>query len=100
MTPKRAIHAKCLDCVLNQPREIAICPAIDCPLHVLRLGKKVIGTSFLKAIRKKCLDCSGFSKKDIRDCEHTDCSLYPYRLGKNPKRQGIGGHWVDNSQNS
>ena len=92
MTPLKAIRQKCvIDCMLNQREEVKLCPAVDCPLHAMRLGKKGKGLSCLKVIRSKCLDCSCWSLKDLRECEHTECPLYPYRMGKNPKRAGIGG---------
>lgn len=37
--PVKAIRAKCLDCVCNQPKEVQLCPSEDCPLHPFRMGK-------------------------------------------------------------
>lgn len=36
----RAIRAKCLDCCCFSAKEVALCPALDCPLHLFRMGKR------------------------------------------------------------
>ena len=36
----KAIRAHCLWCCLDQPREVRLCPADDCPLHRYRLGHR------------------------------------------------------------
>lgn len=38
MTPLKAIRAKCLDCVCDQPKEVRLCPCTDCPLYPFRMG--------------------------------------------------------------
>ena len=38
MTPLKAIRAKCLDCVSQQPMEVRLCPCEDCPLWPYRMG--------------------------------------------------------------
>ena len=37
-TPLRAIRAKCLDCVAEQPQEVRLCPSENCPLWPYRMG--------------------------------------------------------------
>lgn len=91
LTPLKAIRKKCLDCCLNQPREVALCPASKCPLQPYKLGKMPKPRpklSTLKSIRAKCLDCSCFIAKEVRECGNTGCTLYPYRMGKNPNLKG------------
>ena len=39
MTPLKAIRAKCLDCMCDQPKEVRLCPSTDCPLYPFRMGK-------------------------------------------------------------
>ena len=39
-TPIKAIRKKCLDCTCNQPKEIRLCPIIDCPLYPYRMGRR------------------------------------------------------------
>jgi hypothetical protein len=38
LTPLRAIRAKCLDCSAFQPKEVRLCPDLDCPLYPYRFG--------------------------------------------------------------
>lgn len=37
--PVKVIRAYCLECCLNSPKEVALCPAAGCPLHPFRMGK-------------------------------------------------------------
>ena len=37
-TPLKAIRAKCLDCMCNQPMEVRLCPSENCPLYPYRMG--------------------------------------------------------------
>jgi len=39
MTPIKAIRAKCLDCCISSPKEVALCTANDCSLFQYRFGK-------------------------------------------------------------
>jgi len=39
MNPLKAIRAKCLDCVCNQPSLVAECHIEACALHPFRMGK-------------------------------------------------------------
>jgi len=38
ITLTSAIRLKCLDCTGNQQAEVRLCPAVDCPLWVYRMG--------------------------------------------------------------
>ncbi len=38
LTPLKAIRAKCIDCSVNQPKEVRLCPSDDCPLFQKRFG--------------------------------------------------------------
>jgi hypothetical protein len=37
MSPLQALRARCLDCCAFQPREVALCPAVDCPSWPFRM---------------------------------------------------------------
>jgi hypothetical protein len=56
LSPLKAIRAKCLDCVADQPSEVRLCPSENCPLWPYRMGhnpnRKGIG---------------GFKEKDLAD---------------------------------
>ena len=39
-TPIKSIRQKCLDCTCNQPKEIRLCPIINCPLYPYRMGRR------------------------------------------------------------
>lgn len=82
----RAIRNYCLWCVCESPKEVRLCPSINCALHPLRFGKRSeLAPKPLRAIRARCIDCAP-SLKDIRNCDMPDCPIYPYRMGKRPKR--------------
>lgn len=55
MTPLRAIKAKCLDCCCGNVREVALCPATDCPLYAFRKGKGAKRESNLTSEQKKAM---------------------------------------------
>ena len=38
MSPQQAIRARCLDCCGYQEKEVALCPAVDCPSWPFRVG--------------------------------------------------------------
>jgi hypothetical protein len=39
-TPMQAIRANCVqNCMAGQPREVVLCPSVDCPLWRLRFGR-------------------------------------------------------------
>ena len=56
LSPLKAIRAKCLDCVADQPSVVRLCPSENCPLWPYRMGhnpnRKGIG---------------GFKEKDLAD---------------------------------
>lgn len=39
-TPMKSIRKKCLDCSVNQPKEVRKCPVINCALYPYRMGKR------------------------------------------------------------
>lgn len=39
LTPLKAIRKKCLDCFCFQPKEVRLCPDIECSLYPYRFGK-------------------------------------------------------------
>ena len=59
LTPLRAIRAKCLDCMCDQPAEVRLCPCEDCALYPYRMGhnpnRKGIGGKFGRA-EDECAD--------------------------------------------
>jgi hypothetical protein len=38
MSPLQALRARCLDCCAYQEKEVALCPAVDCPSWPFRMG--------------------------------------------------------------
>lgn len=38
LSPLKAIRAKCLDCMCDQPSEVRLCPSENCPLWPYRMG--------------------------------------------------------------
>ena len=40
LTPIKAIRAKCLDCVADQPQEVRLCIDEKCPLWPYRMGHR------------------------------------------------------------
>jgi len=87
--PLYSIRKYCVRCCGDQPREVRLCTAEDCPLYLLRFGKKPKGfeKSTLKAIKERCYDCLGYEASRVKECDSEACFLYPYRLGKNPKKR-------------
>ena len=39
-TPVKSNRKKCLDCTCGQPKEIRLCPIINCPLYPYRMGRR------------------------------------------------------------
>ena len=39
-TPLKAIRKKCLECSYYQPKEVRLCPCINCPMYPYRFGKR------------------------------------------------------------
>lgn len=40
LTPIKSIRLKCLDCCCGSPKEVELCPIMDCPLYSYRFGKR------------------------------------------------------------
>ena len=40
LTPIKSIRQKCLDCCAFQKKEVALCAAVNCPLHPYRFGHR------------------------------------------------------------
>lgn len=38
LTPLKAIRKRCLDCSAYNPREVRLCPCVECPLYSYRMG--------------------------------------------------------------
>src|ERR1700738_1208112 len=38
MNPLQALRARCLDCCAQQPKDVALCPAVGCPSWPFRMG--------------------------------------------------------------
>ena len=55
-TPLNAIRAKCLDCAVQQPKEVRHCTVTDCSLFPYRFGKnpnrKGIGNSNATGLKR------------------------------------------------
>lgn len=53
LSPLKAIRAKCLDCMCDQPAEVRLCACKDCALYPYRMGhnpsRKGIGGKFERA---------------------------------------------------
>ncbi|SVE37340.1 uncharacterized protein METZ01_LOCUS490194 [marine metagenome] len=39
-TPIKAMRAKCLDCCCGSPKEVRLCPVIECALYPYRFGRR------------------------------------------------------------
>ena len=39
-TPVKAIRKKCLDCSCFQPKEVRLCPCVDCSIYPYRMGRR------------------------------------------------------------
>ncbi len=87
--PLSAVKQYCYWCCGDDHNEATLCPAVECPIHSIRKGRKPVefNKTALKAIKERCLDCSGYEYKGVRECGHKDCALYVFRLGKNPNRR-------------
>jgi hypothetical protein len=88
-----AIRHYCLQCCLNQPPEVRLCPAEHCVLHKYRFGKRSQEAALtpLKAIREKCVDCCGGPsyRNTVNKCDHKDCALWAFRSGHKPKTDNL-----------
>ena len=39
-TPIKAIRNKCLECSYNQPKEVRLCPIVECACYPYRMGTR------------------------------------------------------------
>ena len=90
-TPMQAIRRKCLWCCDGSHTEVRLCPAVGCPLHEYRSGKRPESATRtpIQAIKAKCRDCYGMSAHDVKGCSGLKlmdgpCTLHQFREGKNP----------------
>jgi hypothetical protein len=88
LTPRKAIHANCIDCVGSvsavkdcQGDELYDHPCIFFPY---RMGNR---RPSAKLIGKFCLYCMGGNKKLVHECPSKTCPFLPCRMGKNPNVQ-------------
>lgn len=91
ITPLQAIRRKCLWCCADSRVEVRLCPAVGCPLHEYRHGKRPANAhrTPIQAIKAKCRDCYGTTIFDVQKCPGLKlmdgpCSLHQFRLGTNP----------------
>jgi len=40
LPPLESIRKECLACMCGQPNEVRLCPSVECPLYLLRFGRK------------------------------------------------------------
>lgn len=86
LTRGKAIHARCIDCVGGEVREVKRCSVKGCPLYPYRMGvvvkDKPVNTPIRsKAIKAYCTEWMG-SSRDLRKCPSKHCALYKYRTGR------------------
>jgi hypothetical protein len=89
-----AIRHYCLQCCLDNPNEVRLCPSTHCVLHSFRAGRRPENSeiSSLRAIHEKCVDCQGntnAARLRVKDCEDSNCALWPYRNGHRPKTENL-----------
>ena len=95
LSPLKSVRAYCLECRLNNPKEVRLCSAKDCSLHPYRSCK---GNLSVRTIKRYCMQCGEPSIFAVQKCEFNGtkgqklCPLYIYRLGKNPNRKGRNVH--------
>lgn len=90
----KAIRQYCLQCCLDQPMEVRLCPSERCVLHSYRFAKrsKEATLSPLKSIHEKCIDCCGGVNEGryaVGKCDHKDCALWTFRTGHRPKKGNL-----------
>ena len=98
--PLKAIRYYCMNCCLDQPREIELCASDGepneggCPLHPFRFGRNPSGVrgtkTATKAIRRYCITTCCETSTEVRNCSDEDCSLVPFRRGKAPSKKRWG----------
>lgn len=65
-SPTRAIREKCLDCMGNQPKEVAACPSTNCSLWAFRMGRNPyydFSPQGLEAKRKRATEMNAARNK-------------------------------------
>ena len=74
-TPIKAIRKKCLDCCCGQPKEVRLCPKIDCANYPYRMGTRP----------------SEETIKTLEDYLERDIGWYEYAIEilEKPKKQSI-----------
>lgn len=69
ITPLKAIRLNCVQCSVNQPKEVRLCPITDCPLYPFRFGsnpnRKGIGPSGLPKCAKYVRESSRNEKNEV-----------------------------------
>ena len=86
VTPRRAIHAFCLECQGGNALWVSGCPTELCEVWHHRRGKRdpAAPRTPVNAIRERCLDCVMDSPAAVRKCEIATCPLHPFRMRRNP----------------
>ena len=91
-TPLSAVRKTCLYCAHTSPA-VKSCPGkpysmtdpkLVCPLHPLRLGKRIKGVWPAKVMRQHCLWCMSYHSPSVEACTDRDCPSWPYRFGMKP----------------
>ena len=71
-TPIKAIRKKCLNCTLNQPKEIRYCTSYDCDLYPYRMGTRP---------SKETMDTlEKFYKKNVSQLRISKCLISVYQF--------------------
>lgn len=67
MSPMQAIRARCLDCCGYHEKEVALCPAVDCPSWPFRMGsdpwRKPASTARREAARRTMTNLNARRRK-------------------------------------
>jgi hypothetical protein len=92
LSPLKAIHAHCRQCMGGNGKLIRSCTDTNCPLYPYRLGQIPEGADrhLLRIIRAFCIQCAGSSReadtcgagRSYRGLE--PCPLHRFRRGANP----------------
>jgi hypothetical protein len=65
--PLQALRARCLDCCVYQEKEVALCPAVDCPSWPFRMGtdpwRKPASQARREAARRTMTDINARRRK-------------------------------------
>src|ERR1700738_101761 len=67
MSPLQALRARCLDCCAQQPKDVALCPAVGCPSWPFRMGtdpwRKTASEARREAARKTMAETTARRRK-------------------------------------